>query len=111
MGDGISVSTIQGFRPGDDLRAFADELGEEWHEEGLQSFPAETGPEIGERGYDEWNDTYWEYANAYAVDVSAGLRPATGCHEYRVSTLELRHRPRLGRRAAATEVVRPQARR
>lgn len=78
VGDGISVSTIQGFRPGDDLRAFVDELGEEWHEEGLNSFPAETGPEIGERRYDEWNDTYWEYANAYAVDVSQVYVPQPG---------------------------------
>jgi hypothetical protein len=75
VGDGISVSTVQGFRPGDDLRALADQLGEEWHEEGWQSFPAETGAEIGERGYDAWNDTYWEYANAYAVDVSKSYAP------------------------------------
>ena len=78
VGDGISVSTIQGFRPGDDLRAFAADLGEEWHGGEYESFPAETGPDVGERGYDEWNDTYWEYANAYAVDVSQVYVPEPG---------------------------------
>lgn len=70
VANGISVSTVQGFRPGDDLRAFADELGEEWHETGSNSFPAETGPEIGERMYFEWDDTYGKYANANAVSVN-----------------------------------------
>jgi hypothetical protein len=70
VGNGITVSTIQGFRPGDDLRAFADELGEDWHGTGYDEFPAETGPEIGERMYFEWDDTYWKYANANAVSVN-----------------------------------------
>jgi hypothetical protein len=70
VGDGIAVSTIQGFRPGDDLRAFADELGEEWHGGEFEEFPAETGPDIGPRGYNEWDDTYAEYANANAVAVN-----------------------------------------
>lgn len=71
VGSGIGVSTVQGFRPGDDLRAFAEELGEEWHGNGADEFPAETGPDIGARGYDEWTDTHWEYANANAVAVNA----------------------------------------
>jgi hypothetical protein len=70
IANGISVSTAQGFRPGDDLQAFAEELGEDWHETEYNSFPAETGPEIGERMYSEWDDTYWKYANANAVSVS-----------------------------------------
>lgn len=69
IANGISVSTVQGFRPGDSLQAFAEELGEDWHETGYNSFPAETGPEIGERMYSEWDDTYWKYANALAVSV------------------------------------------
>jgi hypothetical protein len=70
VGNGISVSTTQGFRPGDDLRALADQLGEEWHGAGYESFPVETGPDLGERMYDSWTDTYWKYANANAVSVS-----------------------------------------
>jgi hypothetical protein len=67
VGNGISVSTTQGFRPGDDLRALADQLGEEWHGTGYDEFPVETGPDLGERMYDSWTDTYWKYANANAV--------------------------------------------
>ncbi|AWB95936.1 hypothetical protein DCE93_09900 [Agromyces badenianii] len=70
VGNGIHVSTVQDFRPGDDLRAFADELGEQWHGNGYDEFPAETGPVIGERLYDSWTDTYWKYANANAVSVN-----------------------------------------
>jgi hypothetical protein len=70
VGNGISVSTTQGFRPGDDLRALADQLGEEWHGTGYEEFPVETGPDLGDRMYDSWNDTYWKYANANAVSVS-----------------------------------------
>jgi hypothetical protein len=70
IGNGITVSTIQGFQPGDDLRAFAHELGEDWHGNGYEQFPAETGPELGERMYFEWDDTYAEYADANAVAVS-----------------------------------------
>lgn len=70
IANGISVSTVQRFRPGDDLRAFAEELGEDWHETGYNGFPAETGPEIGERMYFEWDGTYSKYANANAVSVS-----------------------------------------
>jgi hypothetical protein len=70
VANGITVSTIQGFRPGDDLQAVAEELGEDWHETGYNSFPAETGPELGERMYFEWDDTYAEYADANAVSVS-----------------------------------------
>lgn len=70
VGNGLSVSTTQGFRPGDDLRALADQLGEEWHGTGYDEFPVETGPDLGERMYDSWNDTYWEYANANAVSVN-----------------------------------------
>lgn len=69
VGDGITVSTIQGFRPGDDLRSFAGEIGEDWQEGGYVHFPAETGADIGPRGYDEWSGEYWEYANANAVSV------------------------------------------
>lgn len=70
VGNGISVSTTQGFRPGDDLRALADQLGEEWHGTGYDAFPVETGPDLGERMYESWTDTYWKYANANAVSVS-----------------------------------------
>ena len=71
VGNGISVSTSRGFRPGDDLRAFAEEIGESWLDDSpYHSFPAETGPDIGPRGYDDWTGTYWEYANANAVEVS-----------------------------------------
>jgi hypothetical protein len=70
IGNGITVSTIQGFRPGDNLRAFAEELGEEWYGNGYEEFPAETGPELGERMYFEWDDTYAEYADANAVSVN-----------------------------------------
>lgn len=76
VGDGITVSTVQGFRPGDDLEAFADELGEDWYGNGYDQFPAETGPDVGERGYHEWDDTYAEYANANAVSVSDWGGPA-----------------------------------
>lgn len=77
VGNGISVATVQGFRPGDDAKAFATQLDETWHGNGYESFPAETGPDIGERGYDGWTDTYWEHANAnaVAVDVSDGSQP------------------------------------
>ncbi|SIN70182.1 hypothetical protein [Agromyces cerinus] len=74
VGDGISVATVQGFRPGDDAQAFAAEVGVTWHGNGFDQFPAETGPDIGERGYDEWAGTYWEYANANAVAVSLWSR-------------------------------------
>lgn len=70
VGDGITVSTVQGFRPGDDLEAFAGELAEDWLASDYHEFPAETGPDIGERGYDSWANTFWEYANANAVSVS-----------------------------------------
>lgn len=77
VGNGISVSTIQGFRPGDDARAFAAELEQTWSGSGYESFPAETGPEVGERGYDAWTETYWEHANANAVAVNvwSGSQP------------------------------------
>ena len=70
VGNGIGVATTQGFRPGDDLRSFASELGEEWHGTGYDEFPAETGPDLGERGYDSWTGTYAKYANANAVSVT-----------------------------------------
>jgi hypothetical protein len=70
VGDGIAVSTVQGFRPGDDLEAFAAQIGEQWHGTGYDEFPAETGPELGERMYDASSGTYWEYANANAVSVN-----------------------------------------
>jgi len=70
VGNGITVSTVQGFRPGDDARSFSEELGETWHGTGYESFPAETGPDIGPRGYDDWTDSFWEYANANAVAVN-----------------------------------------
>jgi hypothetical protein len=73
VADNVSVSTVQGYRPGDDLEAFAAQLGEKWYEPGvspINDFPAETGPEIGPRGYDEWTDTYWDRANANSVSVS-----------------------------------------
>jgi hypothetical protein len=73
VADGVSVSTVQGYRPGDDLRAFAAQLGERWYEADVapfNDFPAETGPDIGPRGYDEWTDTYWDRANANSVAVS-----------------------------------------
>ncbi|ANJ27712.1 hypothetical protein [Agromyces aureus] len=69
VGSGIAVATVQGFRPGDDAQAFAAELGETWYGTGHDEFPAETGPDIGERAYDEWNDTYDQYANANAVSI------------------------------------------
>lgn len=69
VGDGISVATAQGFRPGDDAQALAAELGETWHGTGYDEFPAETGPDIGERAYSEWDGTYGA-ANANAVAVS-----------------------------------------
>lgn len=85
VADNVSVSTVQGYRPGDDLKAFAAQLGEKWYEPDvspINDFPAETGPDIGPRGYDEWNDTYWERANANSVSVSSwtGLEgpPASG---------------------------------
>jgi hypothetical protein len=67
---GVSVSTVQGFQPGDSIRAFADRIGEEWRDGEYSDFPAETGPDIGERMYDSYNDTYSERANANAVAVS-----------------------------------------
>jgi hypothetical protein len=76
VGNGITVSTVQGFRPGDDLEAFAGELGEQWHASDYHEFPAETGPDVGERGYDPWTKTYWERANANAVSVSDWGGPA-----------------------------------
>lgn len=69
VGDGISVATVQGFRPGDDAQALAAELGETWHGSGYDEFPAETGPDVGERWYSEWDGTYGP-ANANAVAVS-----------------------------------------
>ena len=69
VGDGISVSTVQGFRPGDDAQTLAAELGETWHGNGHDEFPAETGPEIGERSYSEWDGTYGD-PNANAVSVN-----------------------------------------
>ncbi|WP_350347346.1 hypothetical protein ABIQ69_11965 [Agromyces sp. G08B096] len=70
VGNGISVSTVQGFRPGDDLEAFAAELGEEWHGSGYDEFPAETGPDIAPRMCFEWDGSCVEYANANAVSVN-----------------------------------------
>lgn len=70
VGNGISVTTVQGFRPGDDLHAFSEDLGEEWHSGGANVFPAETGPDVGPRGYDDWSGEYWRHANANAVSVS-----------------------------------------
>ena len=70
VGNGISVSTVQGFRPGDDLQAFADAVGEPWHGSGYDEVPAETGPDIGERMYYAWHETYLSYANANAVSVN-----------------------------------------
>ncbi|MFB6609616.1 hypothetical protein ACFCVO_04815 [Agromyces sp. NPDC056379] len=69
VGDEISVATVQGFRPGDDAQALAAELGETWQGNGYDEFAAETGPDIGERAYSEWDGTYGE-ANANAVAVS-----------------------------------------
>jgi hypothetical protein len=76
VGDGITVSTVQGFRPGDDLEAFAGELGEDWNASDYHEFPAETGPDIGDRMYDSWTAMYWKYANANAVSVSDWGAPA-----------------------------------
>lgn len=76
VGDGITVSTVQGFRPGHDLEAFAGQLGEDWPASDYHAFPAETGPDIGDRMYSSWTDTYWKYANANAVSVSDWGGPA-----------------------------------
>jgi hypothetical protein len=76
VGNGITVSTVQGFRPGDDLEAFAGVLGEDWTATEYHEFPAETGPDVGERGYDSWTNTSWRYANANAVSVSSWGGPA-----------------------------------
>lgn len=65
VADGVGVSTVQGFQPGDSLRAFADELGETWHDSGFDQFPAETGPELGPQS--EWYDR----ADANAVSVQS----------------------------------------
>ena len=50
------VSTTQGFRPGDDLRAFADELGEELARERLRRVPGGDGTRHRRARYDEWTD-------------------------------------------------------
>ncbi len=71
IGDGVTVSTINGFRPGDSLRSFADELDERWNADGPNEFPAETGPEIGPRAGDFDTNTEWTYLNANAVSVNS----------------------------------------
>ena len=99
------VDASQGFRPGDDLESFADELGEDWHGERLSTtFPCGDWARTSARSATTSGTTptgMYE-PNAYAVVVSAagtsGTDPAVT--SVILSTLELRHRSRVDRGAA-----------
>lgn len=48
LGDGVAVATVAGFRPGDDLAAFASSVGAAYYlDYGENLIPLETGPELG----------------------------------------------------------------
>lgn len=47
VGDGVTVTTVVGFRPGDDLEAYAASVGERWWPDGQNLIPLEYGPELG----------------------------------------------------------------
>lgn len=48
LGDGVGVTTVSGFAPGDDLARFAASVGAKYHEETAQNLIAlESGPERG----------------------------------------------------------------
>lgn len=58
----ITVSTIQGFKPGDDLRWLAKYMDEPFHENSAHhQIQAEHGPPVGERLYDN------AYSNSHSV--------------------------------------------
>lgn len=64
LGDGVTVRTVNGFRPGDDAQDLAAELGEPWTGNGYDQVRVETGDPIGERR------PGFTYENAYSVAVN-----------------------------------------
>ena len=77
VGDGVTVSTVNGFQPGGDAEALAAELGEPWYGNGYDQVRAETGPAIGERFFDEYENAYSVAVNvwAYQANVAAIFAP------------------------------------
>ena len=69
---GITVSTIQGFKPGDDLRWLATYMDEPFSEESeFHQIQAERGPPIGEQ------NEYSEYSNSNSVTGQTGYPDKT----------------------------------
>lgn len=64
VGDGVSVRTVDGFRPGDDVESLASASGEPWYGNGHDQVRVETGEPIGEQ------QSGIEYENAYSVTVN-----------------------------------------
>jgi hypothetical protein len=64
LGDGVTVRTVNGFRPGGDAQVLAAELGEPWTGNGYDQVRVETGDPIGER------HPGFTYENAYSVAVN-----------------------------------------
>ncbi|MGO4105174.1 hypothetical protein AB4Y63_14565 [Leifsonia sp. YAF41] len=60
VGQSVSVATIQGFQPGDDLAELAEWMDEPFTAGGYNQVQAERGPDIGPRNFPE-------YANANSV--------------------------------------------
>jgi len=63
VGDDVEVRTAGGFRPGDDMAAFAESTGEPFTPGSMTGLPAEYGPELDVQS--EWSS----YPNANAVMV------------------------------------------
>jgi hypothetical protein len=66
---GVGVSTVNGFRPGDSVPAFADEIRQTWPDPDADVFgqvPAEFGPDLGPQS------EAFPWPNAYAVSASNG---------------------------------------
>ena len=65
IGDGVSVRTVNGYRPGGDTQALAAELEEPWSGNGYDQVRVESGEPIGEQ------QPYSDDENAYSVAVNS----------------------------------------
>jgi hypothetical protein len=72
VGDGVAVSTSNGFRAGGDVQALATELGEPWYGNGYDQVRVESGEPIGDQIFDEYENAYSVAVNAWEAYGSTG---------------------------------------
>lgn len=72
VGDGVAVTTFNGFQAGGDVHALATDLGEPWHGNGYDQVRVESGEPIGDQNFDEYENAYSVAVNAWEAYGSTG---------------------------------------